>query len=268
MDKAFLKWAGGKSKLLPVLLDQIGTVNGTYFEPFLGSGVVALNVKANNYFLSDINKELINLYLQIKENGVQFISKCKTYFENGLYNNKESFYKLRTEFNTTDCAVTKAALFIYLNRHAFNGLCRFNSKGGFNVPFGKYNTVYFPEKELLNFYNNSTKFDISLLSFDKVFCRASKGDVIYCDPPYAPLDQISNFTSYSKETFGPIQQQELATLAKTCKCKVIISNHDTEFTRELYKEADQILELFVRRSVGAASSSRAQVKELLAIFNN
>ena len=148
MNKSFLKWAGGKSKLLNILLPEIGEVKGNYIEPFCGSAVVAFNVKASNYILADINDDLINVYRQLKLYGEVFIKYCSLLFESE-FRNEESYYKFREKFNKTTNDLEKAVLFIYLNRNAFNGLCRYNQSGGFNVPFGRYKSVYFP-REVFN----------------------------------------------------------------------------------------------------------------------
>jgi len=265
VNKAFLKWAGGKSRLLPVILDEIGKVDGTYIEPFLGSGVVAFNVHASNYVLSDINTDLINVYTQLKNKGQFFINYCALLFEEE-FKNESSFYKLRTRFNTTNNDLEKAAIFLYLNRNAFNGLCRYNKKGQFNTPFGKYGTVYFPEKELSWFCDNCKNYNFFVDSFENIMYNTKKEDVVYLDPPYVPLDDTAYFTAYTKESFGADKQKKLAELAENSKSKVIISNHDTEFTRELYKNADKIIELVVTRSISASADSRKKVKELLVVY--
>ena len=265
MDKSFLKWAGGKSKLLPVILNEIKEVNGTYIEPFLGSGVVAFNVHAQRYLLSDINADLINVFQQLKSGGDFFIAYCALLFEEE-FRNETSFYKMRDRFNTTNSALEKAAIFIYLNRNAFNGLCRYSKKGLFNTPFGRYKTVYFPEVELRNIYTKCKDYTFLVTSFENIMQSSKENDVIYVDPPYVPLNDTAYFTAYTKESFGPDEQKLLAELAENSKSRVIISNHDTAFTRELYKNADKIIELSVTRSISAKADSRKKVKELLAIY--
>ena len=265
MTKSFLKWAGGKSKLLPVILNEVKEVNGTYIEPFLGSGVVAFNVKANNYLLADVNSDLINIFQQLKTGGDFFISYCSLLFEEE-FRNETSFYKMRDRFNTTTNLLEKAAIFLYLNRNAFNGLCRYNKKGIFNTPFGRYKTVYFPEEELRTIYTKCKDYNFLVTSFENIMQSSKEEDVIYVDPPYVPLNDTSYFTAYTKEDFGPDKQKLLAELAENSKSRVIISNHDTEFTRDLYKNADKIIELSVTRSISAKADSRKKVKELLAIY--
>ena len=267
VNKSFLKWAGGKRKLLDKLLNEIGEVGGTYIEPFLGSGVVAFNVTAKDYILADTNKDLINVYEQLKTHGEVFIESCEDYFSPSIFN-KEFYYIIRDNFNNCGDDFLKAIQFIYLNRNCFNGLCRYNSKGKFNVPVGKYKTIYFPKKEMLEFHERSSKYKLLTESFENVIIKAEKNDTVYCDPPYVPLSDTSYFTAYGKDGFGVEQQKLLAKLAEKSKCKVIISNHDTEFTRALYKNAKKIVELEVTRSIAAKGTSRKKVKELLAIYED
>lgn len=264
--KGFLKWAGGKRKLLPILLEKIGDVSGAYVEPFLGSGVVAMNVNSDKYILSDINKDLMNVYSILKKECIPFINECKKLFTEE-YCTEDQFYKLRASFNKSTFSYERAILFIYLNRNSFNGLCRYNSKGEFNVPFGKYKTRHFPENEMLVFCKDSNKYTLVCSDFRELMSKSEKGDVIYCDPPYVPLSSTASFTSYSSGGFSEEDQKDLAFLAMTCRAKVIISNHDTDFTRELYRGADEIVEASVQRSVGASSITRKSVKELIVVYN-
>jgi DNA adenine methylase len=170
--------------------------------------------------------------------------------------------------NTTCDLQRKAALFIYLNRHCFNGLCRYNAKGEFNVPFGRYVRPVLPERELLNFWVKSQSTTFAVADFVTTMNRAQLGDVVYCDPHYVPLTITANFANYTKEKFDLEQQQELADLAGKLMTKgilVIISKHDTESTRRAYAAAE-IQAFNVRRSISRNADTRYNVSELLAIF--
>lgn len=160
-------------------------------------------------------------------------------------------------------------MFLYLNRFGFNGLCRYNSKSEFNVPFGRYKTHYFPELELKNFAQKAQRAVFICDNFQKAFEFADEQAVIYCDPPYAPLTQNTNFTRYAGNEFSLYHQQELADLAKKTankwKIPVIISNHDTKFTREIYQGA-KLKSLKVQRSISQSSKKRIKVNELIAAF--
>ena len=160
-------------------------------------------------------------------------------------------------------------LFLYLNRFGFNGLCRYNAKNEFNLPFRAYKTHYFPEEELRFFAAKAQSAVFICADFQQTFEMADEDCVIYCDPPYAPISQNSNFTNYSGNEFSIAHQRDLATLAKdTIKqrnIQVVISNHDTPFTREIYQGA-KIRRLKVQRSISQASHKRIKVRELIAIF--
>lgn len=260
--KSFLKWAGGKSKILNILYPLFPN-HRRFIEPFCGSGVVSINNNCDNCFLFDLNYDLINTFNILKNYKQDFIDDCKNIFQ---YNKEEEYYQLRETFNTTQDLFEKAKLFVYLNRYGYNGLCRYNKKGLFNVPFGKYKTIYFPEeemqyianKETLHFFHNDYK---------EAFSIAEPNDLIYCDPPYSPLEQKTNFSSYTRFDFSENQHIELKNKIEEAKnkgVKIIISNHDTEFTRELYKGADNIISLEVQRSI--SSTERKKIKELIAIY--
>lgn len=265
MNKAFLKWAGGKFQSLKLISETSGYIKGRFIEPFVGSGIVSLNVPAPNYILNDLNKDLINVYKMLKENEF-FILEAKKYFikEN---NDLKKFNELRHKFNVTTSLEEKAYLFIYLNRHCFNGLCRYNKSGEFNVPFGKYNDVYFPQKELKFFKNKLNECELYCKSFEEVMLLAVKEDVIYADPPYVPLSTTASFTDYNATGFTVEQQILLTECAEKAPCRVLISNHDTEFTRELYKNANKIFRKKVSRTISAVADSRKPIYELLAIYD-
>ena len=266
MNKAFLKWAGGKSQSLDFILEAVGEIEGRFIEPFVGSGVVMLNANSSNVIISDFNEDLINLYKILKISD-DFIDTLKFYFS-GEFNNADSFYSLREKFNNSSSIEEKSAIFVYLNRHCFNGLCRYNKSGKFNVPFGKYKKINLPEREIITFKQRLECCEIIHCSFENVIKLSERGDVIYCDPPFVPLSLIASFTDYSVGGFTKEQQKELAKLAEESKAKVLISNHDTEFTREIYKNSSYIKTKEVKRFISAKSSSRGMVSELLAVYNN
>jgi DNA adenine methylase len=270
--KTFLKWAGNKSRVLPHLLPHIGSPK-RYCEPFGGSLAVALNVGAESYMLNDVNKDLVSIYRNLLDyNDDFFIQYCAELFvpEN---NNKEAYMELRKLFNESTNFKERARLFIYLNRHCFNGLSRYNRKGEFNVPFGKYDKPSCPSAEMMDFRmfflaRKSVRF--TSLSFESslLYEDLGDGDVVYFDPPYVPLSDTANFTNYSTEGFSEAQQVELAQLAQSLQVRgvrVIISNHDVDFTRELYKGAT-IYPIQVSRTIAAKKSSRKKANELIAVF--
>lgn len=144
MNKPFLKWAGSKRKSIDFIKENLGISHNRLVEPFVGSGAIFLNTDYDEYLLCDLNKDLINLYNILIDNGHKFIDVCSSFFT-GEYNNEEDYYKFREHFNNTENVEYKSILFLYLNRHCFNGLCRYNKSGKFNVPFGRYKKPYFQE---------------------------------------------------------------------------------------------------------------------------
>src|SRR3990167_2923721 len=150
--RPFLKWAGNKYCCLNNIIPHMHP-STRLIEPFTGSGAIFMNSTYSQYLLAERNTDLINVYKQIQSGGEEFIAYCMRYF-NGT-NNKQIFYKLRALFNQHHCPKVRAALFVYLNRHGYNGLCRYNNDMVFNVPFGRYATPYFPGSEMLSFYSKS-----------------------------------------------------------------------------------------------------------------
>jgi DNA adenine methylase len=208
------------------------------------------------------------LYNILKQEGDKFIRYCKRYF-NGSYNNAESYYQLRDRFNHCRNPRQKAALFVYLNRHGYNGLCRYNAKGGYNVPFGRYNRPYFPQKEMLAFHYKAQRAEFIVSSFETTMNNTHHGDVIYCDPPYVPLSNSANFTSYSAGGFNLDKQQQLALLAEQAASRgipVLISNHNTHFTQQAYQMASQRDTFQVRRYISCNGENRQNAGEVLALF--
>lgn len=264
--RPFLKWAGNKYQILENIKAILPHGN-RLIEPFVGSGAVFLNTNYGEYLLADNNEDLINLFLTLKREGEPFINYCHSLFteEN---NSKNRYYELRDEFNTISDTRSKVALFIYLNRHAYNGLCRYNSKGGFNAPFGQYNKPYFPEREMHHFLSKAGIAVFKVADFRDIMQSAQKGDVLYCDPPYVPLSDTANFTNYSTGGFGHKDQVELAELAQELANRgvpVLISNHATEFTLKAYKTA-RIEQLDVQRFISCNGGNRGKAREVLALF--
>ncbi len=265
--RAFLKWAGGKYGLVEEIQRHLPPAR-KLIEPFVGAGSVFLNTHFDHYLLADINPDLINLYNHLKEKPEQLIEDCKVLFQ-PEYNQKEVYLALRVEFNQCTDTYRRSILFLYMNRHGFNGLCRYNKKGGFNVPFGSYKKPYFPEKEMLHFAEKAKKATFVCEGYTQTFARARKGCVVYCDPPYAPLSTTANFTSYAGNGFSLDDQAKLAEIAERAAAEreipVLISNHDTALTRRLYKGAT-LSHVKVKRTISRNGSSRNKVDELMALF--
>ncbi|WP_045466824.1 Dam family site-specific DNA-(adenine-N6)-methyltransferase [Vibrio hyugaensis] len=267
-QRAFLKWAGGKYGLVEDIQRHLPPAR-KLVEPFVGAGSVFLNTDYDQYLLADINPDLINLYNLLKERPEEYISEAKRWFvaEN---NRKEAYLSIRAEFNNTDDVMYRSLAFLYMNRFGFNGLCRYNKKGGFNVPFGSYKKPYFPEAEMEFFAEKAKKATFVCEGYPEAFSRARKGSVVYCDPPYAPLSNTANFTSYAGNGFTLDDQAALADIAERAATErgipVLISNHDTTLTRRLYHGAELSV-VKVKRTISRNGSGRNKVDELLALFN-
>ena len=191
--RAFLKWAGGKYSLVDEITARLPEAE-TLVEPFVGAGSVFLNTDYSHYVLNDINADLINLYKELKHAPDEFISDAKKLFVD-LNNYSDAYYQYRVQFNASQDAYERAVLFLYLNRHGYNGLCRYNLKGIFNVPFGKYKKPYFPEKELYFFAEKSQKATFTCKGYADVFNDLPRSSVVYCDPPYVPHSKTASFTA-------------------------------------------------------------------------
>lgn len=265
--KPFLKWAGGKYRCIHHVLNALPKAQ-RLVEPFTGSGAVFLNAPYSDYLLGEVNADLIALYQHVKQHGQTFIEHCERLFCE-KNNHETPYYQFRSQFNQMAIGSSeRAALFLYLNRHGYNGLCRYNLSGGYNVPFGRYKKPYFPQKELLSFHQKSQSAQFIQADFTQTFLHTRPGDIIYCDPPYVPLSKTSQFTAYTRQKFGDTEQIALADLAiKAAKngTPVIISNHDTPFTRELYHAA-KIASFPVRRNISCKGSQRLPVREIIAVF--
>jgi DNA adenine methylase len=266
-NRAFLKWAGGKYSLIEDINAKLPEAK-KLIEPFVGAGSVFLNSNYSKYLLNDINPDLINLYNIVKQQSSDYITDSAKFFT-AHYNDEQRYYQIRQKFNDSDDIYERALYFLYLNRHGYNGLCRYNKSGKFNVPFGRYKAPYFPEKELWYFAEKSQLATFTCDSFEKVFTRARKGSVIYCDPPYAPISKTAMFNSYATGGFTLDNQVTLASLAHragyTRNIPVLVSNHDTEFTRDIYKGA-AMTKLQVSRFISQDGSTRLKVAELLALY--
>jgi DNA adenine methylase len=267
-NRAFLKWAGGKFSLIEDITAKLPQAK-KLIEPFVGAGSVFLNTNYSKYLLNDINADLINLYNIVKHQSSDYITDSAKFFT-PAFNEEQRYYQIRQEFNDSEDIYERAIFFLYLNRHGYNGLCRYNNSGKFNVPFGRYKAPYFPEKELMYFAEKSQLATFTCDSFERVFARARKNSVIYCDPPYAPISKTAMFNSYAAGGFTLDNQIKLASLARRTGYKrnipVLVSNHDTEFTRDIYQGAD-MTELQVSRFISQNGSTRIKVAELLALFH-
>jgi len=275
MDKLqpFLKWPGGKRQLLPEIRKYIPSTYNTYYEPFVGAGAVLFDIKPEKAVINDINKELINLYKVIMnvDKIELLINDLKKHENNSTY-----YYQIREmdrkqEYDQLPDYI-KASRFIYLNKTCFNGLYRVNSKGYFNVPFGRYKNPDYINEEVLRAvhkYLNENKIEILNTDFELAVEGAQEGDFIYFDPPYDPISKTSSFTSYSKESFGKSEQLRLRdTFIRLYEkgCYVLLSNSNTEFINSIYEYPGVIIKnVDAARSINSKADKRGKIKEVLII---
>lgn len=265
----FLKWAGGKKQLIEQFKQFFPVKTERYFEPFVGGGAVAFYIIQKNnlkeIYLSDINEELINCYEVIRDDVEELISKLKQHREN---HNKAYYYAIRELIPEILSKTERASIFIYLNKTCFNGLYRVNSKGKFNVPIGSYkNPSIFQEDNLRELSGILKNVKILKMSFDKVLDYAKEGDFIYLDPPYYPIKKGKSFTSYTRNNFSEQDQIKLAEVFRKLdkkRCKVMLSNSDTEFIKDLY-QGYSIHIVKANRMINCDATKRGVVNEVVVV---
>ena len=290
--RPFLKWAGGKRQLLPALRDFYPDGFGTYHEPFLGSGAVFFDLAgrlANGRVrLTDVNADLIGCWLRLRDNPDEVIAGLRELATGYRKAPDEHFYRVRNdEFNPARREIMNgnglraeaytpdlAAMFIYLNRTGYNGLFRLNSTGLFNVPRGRYKNPRICDEDNLRRVSSTLSAlsaRIEHASFDAVLQSARAGDLVYFDPPYAPLSTTARFTSYTSDGFGSRDQrylqQVLIELARR-KCHVVLSNSTAPEIAGLYdgnKDAERVglraHTVPARRAINSDASRRGHVDE-------
>jgi DNA adenine methylase len=273
----FVKWAGGKRKLAPLLIEtfpqEFDPLKHRYFEPFIGGGALMfalgqqdseIFIPGKNLFINDMNPELTNTYEVIRDSVSLLIKELEKLSKKI---NEKTFYEIRATIPRGK--VARAARFIYLNKTCFNGLWRVNSKGDFNVPFGKSkNPSLFVEDNLRACSNRLKGSTITTLSFEKAISAARKGDLVYLDPPYIPLSASASFSAYAKEGFGQNEQELLAETILKLTSKgvfVLLSNSDTPLTRKIFKKALTLRRVLMARTISSSGTTRNPVYEVLGM---
>lgn len=271
MRKPIIKWMGGKTRVLGEL-QKVLPKRTTFVEPFVGAGSVFLNTNYSRYILSDSNPDLIRLLCVAREQPEELIAASQPLFLDG--NTTVKYMERRELFNSgkTMTEVERAAMFLYLMRHGYNGMCRYNSSGGFNVPFGRYpNGVYYPLEEIRDWAKRCAEveyLEIVCEDFRSVLARTPEDAVIYADPPYIPLSDTAKHAQYHRKEFSQTDHRELAKLLQQQVERgnsVVLSNADTLLTREIYYGfAWRSIE--VGRYMGASGAARKTVTELLGVL--
>jgi DNA adenine methylase len=259
--RPFLKWAGGKTRLLPALRQSLPPRFNRYFEPFVGGGAFFFDLSPNQAVLGDSNPELINCYEVVREQPetlIRSISKLRV--------SEAEFYRLRELDPETLPAVTRAARLIYLNKTCYNGLYRVNKQGKFNTPFGyPTNLKLVDAANLLAASRSLKKAHLLNADFEVVLETAKKGDFIYFDPPYVPVGKYSDFKRYTKNQFYEADQERLAEQFRELSargCFVLLSNSFNEKTAKLYSKFVQRM-VKMPRFVNCKGEGRGCVDELL-----
>lgn len=257
-----LKWAGNKTAVMPALIKHIPS-GPRLVEPFAGSCAVMMATDYPHYLVADINADLINMYQVIKDEVEHFIAISKALF--ACNNFSEQYYVIREEFNHLHSLdlIWKAAYFLFLNRHCYRGLCRYNRAGHFNVPYGNYKAPYFPEAEIRTFAEKAQRATFICSSYDETLALLVPGDVIYCDPPYD-----GTFSAYHTAGFTEDDQYQLASILERRASEghpVIVSNSDTFLTRSLYRNFTHN-RINVKRSIGIATGEGKTADELIAVL--
>lgn len=259
----FIKWAGGKRQLLPQIEERMPQNYNNYYEPFIGGGAVLFNFQPENAVINDINRALINTYRQIRDVPNDFMQQLQSLDESMWEDGREYYYSLRERYNEKlileEYDMELSTLFVFLNKHCFNGLYRVNSKGLFNVPYNNSRRVSFVEEDILDTSEYLRNINIVEGDFQIACNDAREGDFIFLDSPYAPVNPTS-FESYTKEGFDIESHRRLAELfheltERGCRC--MLTNHNTELIEELYGNRRYRMDVVtVRRSINANANNR------------
>ncbi len=267
VPRPFLKWAGGKTQLADALLERKPVCFNAYHEPFVGSGAIFFRLyrdgQVRRAILSDINAELIDTYLAIRDHVAEVIRILSEF-----PHSKEFYYEIRSKDPWELSLPERAARMIYLNKTGYNGLYRVNQRGQFNVPFGRYKSPKYLDREnLLAVSQALQNVEMFCASFDTVVERAEAGDWVYFDPPYVPLSQTASFTSYHANGFGLQDQQRLRDVCITLSQNnvyITVSNSDTAIVRSLYNSPYfSIDEVLANRAINCNGAKRGKITELV-----
>lgn len=259
----FVKWAGGKRQLLSQIQERMPENYNHYFEPFVGGGAVFFGTQPSKALINDINKALINTYQRICDSPKEFLSEVNKIDSEMWEDGKQYYYTIRERYNDklmkSEYDVELAALFVFLNKHCFNGLYRVNGKGLFNVPYNNSRRVSVNEDSIIEISKYLQGITIIDGDFEDACKDARKGDFVFLDSPYAPLNPTS-FESYTKEGFDIESHKRLAKLydeltMRGCYC--MLTNHNTDLINELYGNKGYKIDVVsVRRMINSDASNR------------
>jgi DNA adenine methylase len=269
--RPILKWAGGKSRLVPLILSRLPAHIATYYEPFVGGGAVFFALAADKRFkravLGDKNRDLIDVYKGVKADVDSVIALLTDYARR---HDKDTYYATRDiDPDTLDLA-ERAARLIYLNKTVYNGLYRVNRQGRFNVPFGRYDNPKICNEPRLRAASEALRgrgVSIKVADFEALSERAEPGDAVYFDPPYVPLTKTASFTGYHSESFGAEEHRRLAEAFTSLTGRgvaAVLSNSGGKETRKLYLGARiEVEKVMVGRPINSSAGKRGAVAELV-----
>ena len=259
----FVKWAGGKRQLLAQIRERMPREYNRYYEPFIGGGAIVFDLLPENALINDINEALINAYVQIRENVDSFLDSINRIDSAIGEDGKAYYYSMRNLYNMKlekmEYDIELAALFVFLNKHCFNGLYRVNSKGLFNVPYNNSKRVSYDEESIRMTSDYLKKVTITTGDFEDACRNAGRGDFVFLDSPYAPLNPTS-FESYTKEGFTLESHERLARLydeltERGCYC--MLTNHNTELIEQLYGNKGYAISVVnVKRMINSDANNR------------
>lgn len=267
--RPFLKWAGGKRRLIPDLISHIPRRYGCYYEPFIGGGALLFSLQPSQASLSDSNEELINCYQTVRDAVEELIQDLRQH-----RNEADYFYSVRSWDRQPNfwsrSPVQRASRVIFLNKTCYNGLFRVNSKGQFNAPFGRYKRPKIPDESVLraaSLYLNCANVTIRRADFEDTVAAAGPGDFVYFDPPYDPVSATASFTGYDRDGFGRSEQERLKRVVDRLTargCHVMLSNARTDFIQHLYRDYRQV-EVLASRAINSNGAKRGKVPEILVL---
>lgn len=260
--RPFLKWAGGKGRLIPQYEPYFPKHFRTYYEPFLGGGAIFFHLQPGHAVLSDVNLELVNVYTCIRDQVNDVLEHLDNHARQHCQN---YYYQIRALTSSTPAQ--QAARFIYLNRTCFNGLYRENSKGQFNVPMGRYKKPKICNPTLLQAVSQALQpVQIHQQPFEAILDVAqSAQDFVYFDPPYHPISATSDFTAYSRGAFTTDDQTQLAQVFTELAhrgVQVMLSNSDCPFIRDLYQDFN-VHSIQAARAINSNPQKRGKIAEVL-----
>lgn len=268
-----LKWAGGKTQLIEIIAAKVPHMYNNYYEPFVGGGAVLFTISPQQAFINDINRQLMNLYMQLKvaaNSVIEIVNEMDS-----APCSRELYYSMRDRYNVKvmeqEFDLECAALMIWINKHCFNGLHRVNKQGFFNVPYNNKvcgKSINEDNIRSISDYLNSANIEMTCLDFEEACDGVSAGDFVYFDSPYVPESATASFTNYTVEGFNLADHMRLAALFRRLDAvgaKVMLSNNDVPLVHELYAGYN-IQSVDVKRMINSNADRRTGREVLITNY--